>query len=101
MTAAWDLMTLASHGVPVPRGDLRKAIRRAWPLLEEALNDGDPDDPTEMGVAGFRCTVVFGALARLWSVEPHEVQELWTAGLLDCALQDEFRVRRRTQVEPA
>jgi hypothetical protein len=86
-------MSLAAHGVQVPRGDLRKAIRRAWPMLQESLNGGSVDDPAELGVAGFRCTVVFGALATLWSVEPHEVEELWTSGLLDFALRDEFDPR--------
>jgi hypothetical protein len=86
-------MSLAAHGVPVHRGDLRKAIRRAWPMLQESLNGGSPDDPAELGVAW--CTVVFGALAALWGVEPHEVEELWTSGLLDCALGDEFDPRGR------
>ena len=88
-------MSLAAHGVPVPRGGLRKAIRRAWPMLQESLNGGRVDDPAELGVAGFRCAVVFGALAMLWSVEPHEVEELWTSGLLDSALRDEFDPRGR------
>jgi hypothetical protein len=95
-------MSLAAHGAPIPRGDLRKAIRRAWPMLQEALNGGSLDDLAELGVAGFRCTVVFGALAALWGVEPPEVEELWTSGLLDCALRDEFDPRGRVGLgEPA
>jgi hypothetical protein len=94
-SAAWDLMTMASQGLPVSRGDLRKAIRRARPMFERVLEGGDPEDPAEMGVAAFRVTVVFGALARLWSMEPHEVEELWTSGLLDTALRDEFNARGR------
>jgi hypothetical protein len=94
-SAAWDLMTMAAQRLPVSRGDLRKAIRRARPMFERVLDGGDLEDSGELGVAAFRVTVVFGALAALWSMEPHEVEELWTAGLLDTALRDEFNARGR------
>ena len=88
--ASWELLELAARGVPVPRRELRKAIRRARLLVDAVLGAGDPDDPAELGVARFRCTVIFGALARLWGMEAHEVEELWTSGLLESALADEF-----------
>ena len=83
-------MELAARGAPIPRRELRKAIRRARPLVDEVLGAGDADDPGDLGVARFRCTVIFSALARLWGMEEHEVEELWTSGLLDCAMADEF-----------
>jgi hypothetical protein len=93
VSAAWELMSMAAQGLPVSRGDLRKAIRRARPMFDRVLDGGDLDDPDEMGVAAFRVTVIFGALGHLWSMEPHEVEELWTSGLLDTALRDEFKPR--------
>ena len=89
--AAWDLMSRAAQGGPVARGDLRTAIRRAWPAFGSALIEGDPTDSSEPEVARSRCTVIFGALASLWHMEPHDVEELWTGGLLDSVLRDEFR----------
>jgi hypothetical protein len=99
-SSSWELMELAARGAPIPRRELRKAIRRARPLVDEALGAGDPDDPGDLGVARFRCTVIFGALARLWGMEEHEVEELWTSGLLDCAMADEFDPLGRLGVPP-
>ncbi len=99
-SASWELMELAARGVPVPRRELRKAIRRGRPLVDAVLEAGDPDDPAELGVARFRCTVIFGALGRLWGMEAHEVEELWTSGLLESALVDEFDPFGRLGVPP-
>ncbi len=99
-SASWELMGLAARGVPVPRRELRKAIRRARPLMETVLEAGDPNDPAELGVARFRCTVIFGALGRLWWMEAHEVEELWTSGLLESALADEFDPLGRLGILP-
>jgi hypothetical protein len=88
-------MALAAEGVPVPRGDLRKAIRRAWPVLQGALNGSNLEDPAALDGDELRCAVAFGALARLWGVQPDEVEELWASGLLDSVLEDEFDPRSR------
>jgi hypothetical protein len=98
--ASWELMEMAARGAPIPRRELRKAIRRARPLVDQVLGAGDPDDPGDLGVARFRRTVIFGALARLWGMEEHEVEELWTSGLLDCAMADEFDPLGRLGVPP-
>jgi hypothetical protein len=92
-SASWELMEMAARGLPIPRRELRRAIRRCRPLMDSVLNGGDAGDPSELGVAAFRVTVIFAALGRLWGIEPHEVEELWTSGLLDCALNDEFNPR--------
>jgi hypothetical protein len=92
-SASWELMQMAARGIPIPRRELRLAIRRSRSLMDSVLEAGDPADADQMGVARFRCTVIFGALGRLWGMEPHEVEELWTSGLLDCALSDEFAPR--------
>jgi hypothetical protein len=99
-SASWELLELAARGVPVPRRELRKAIRRARPLVDAVLGTGDPDDPAELGVARFRCTVIFGALGRLWGMEAHDVEELWTSGLLESVLADEFDPFGRMGVPP-
>lgn len=53
-------------------------------------------------MARFRCTVIFGALGWLWGMDAHEVEELWTSGLLESALADEFDpLSRRGALPPA
>jgi hypothetical protein len=99
-STSWELMEMAARGVPVPRRELRKAIRRARPQVDAVLCAGDADDPGELGVARFRCTVIFGALGRLWGLGAHEVEELWTSGLLDSALADEFDPLGRLGIPP-
>ena len=84
---------MAARGAPVPRRELRRAVRRCRSLMDDVLQAGASADPREVAMARFRCTVIFGALGRLWGMEPHEVEELWTSGLLDCALSDEFSPR--------
>ena len=91
---------MAAQGVPIPRREVRKAIRRARPLVDQVLAAGDPDDPAGVGVARFRCTVIFGALGWLWGMDAHEVEELWTSGLLESALADEFDPLSRRGVLP-
>lgn len=84
---------MAARGAPIPRRELRRAIRRCRSVMDSVLHAGAAESAGDVAVARFRCTVIFGALGRLWGMEPHEVEELWTAGLLDCALNDEFSPR--------
>jgi hypothetical protein len=84
---------MAARGAPIPRRELRRAIRRCRSLMDSVLDAGHAETAGDLAVARFRCTVIFGALGRLWGMEPHEVEELWTSGLLECALSDEFSPR--------